>query len=92
MTLVVHDLAEEEFAEEDVVVHGARHPGGRRVFWMQKEVHREEAEDGPVVGAILDDVGPGHGVVTEAVHEDCFVLSLEIVNQGHGHADFLSVY
>lgn len=83
----------EEFKEEEhdkkYNLGGVIGPCRRRVLWMDKEVDCAEAHQNPIVGAVLEHVEEGHGIVGEAVDEQCLELTLQVMAQDHGEAKFL---
>lgn len=56
---------------------------------MQEEIHIEEAEEHPVVEAVLQEIEDGHRVVRETMHEHSFQLSFNIVAEYEGKAYLL---
>ena len=91
VALVIHVFAEHELPEENSVDLLILHPARWRVVWSQEKVHGESSEDSPVVCAILNNVGPWHSVIGEAVHKKCLVLALQVVDQCHRYTHFLYV-
>ena len=91
VALVIHILAEHELPEENSVYLLILHPARWRVVRSKEKVHCESSEDSPVVCAILDDVGPWHSVIGEAVNKKCLVLALQVVDQCHRDTQFLHV-
>lgn len=81
----------EEHEQDDHTVHEllAAGPGWGPVLGVQEEVHVDEAEDEPVVEAVLEEVEGGHRVVGEAVHEEGLELSLEVVRKDESHGYLL---
>lgn len=90
MAREVHGFTEHELPGKDVESEIGS-PRGWRIRWVQEEVHRHKSEERPVVSAILDDIGPGHGVVGEAMDEECLVLTFTVVHKGHGDSKLLDV-
>ena len=82
----VTNLAEEvdcDANEVDDGLVGGRGKGGRAV----DEVGAQQAGDGPVEEAVLEDVLNGHRVGRELVHEERLDLTLDEVKVDHGEGE-----
>lgn len=82
----VRHLTEDEQCNAGVYENGVVLRRGSRRVGAEYPVRDVEASEGPVVGAVLEDVAGGHGGVAEAVHEEGLILALQEV-QGQEEAD-----
>ena len=56
---------------------------------MQQKVNGAEAHEYPIMRAIFENIEEGHGVIGEAVNEESLELTLDVVSEYHGEAEFL---
>lgn len=85
MRIEVCELAEDKQSNTGVHEDGVIIRRGSRSVGAEYPVRDVEASEGPVVGAVLEDVAGRHGGVAEAVHEEGLILALEEV-QGQEEA------
>lgn len=91
MSVEIGELSEGVSCHGSVVDEGNQGGGGGRVGRGVDEVGDFEAGEEPVVSAVFEDVGSGHGSAAEAVDEEGLQLSFEEVEGNHDHGEGLQL-